>query len=115
MSELDDTVEFPPDWASDTIFVAREGVEHGYGDYVLKQLLSTVDTWKDPFDRERIWAAIREISIEPWESCPNGHGVQEVRKFGSSRGFAGGAIYWTKLVCGCITDFDDTDDLRAAY
>jgi hypothetical protein len=110
MNEPDHT-----DWAEVAIFNAREDMENGYGDYALKRLIDCGHTWKSPFGRQRIWAAIRELSIEPWDDCPTGrHGVQEIEMYGTSRGFAGGTVYWKNYACGCA-DMDESADVRAAY
>lgn len=50
----------------------------------------------------------------PWaEECPRGHGWQHVTDTGGGRGFAGGAVYWTDLECGC-TVMDESGDVAAA-
>jgi len=41
------------------------------------------------------------------------HGYTTVTDEGTTRGFAGGAIYWAKLACGCGL-VDESDDVRAA-
>lgn len=52
--------------------------------------------------------------IEPNQTFCSTHGWQLVVDQGSGRGFAGGAIYWEQLYCGCV-DMDESDDIRAAY
>jgi hypothetical protein len=50
----------------------------------------------------------------PWaEECPRGHGWQHVTGTGGGGGFAGGAVYWTDLECGC-TVMDESGDVAAA-
>lgn len=41
------------------------------------------------------------------------HGYTPVTDSGQSTGFAGGAVYWANLACGCA-DMDESADVRAA-
>jgi hypothetical protein len=102
------------DWAAVVVANAREDALNGYGDYVAQKLIKNAGQWADPFDRQRIWAVIRELSVEPTEPCPNHKGEQEIADWGAGNGFAGGTIYWTTYACGC-QEWDESGDVAAAY